>query len=422
MFDLDRWQEIWDTITRNRMRSVMTAFGVFWGIFMLVVMYGSGTGLQNGVYAGIKGFATNSVFLWTNTTTEPYKGFRKGRSWSMRTKDIKIIKSKLEGVDIVSPMLFGGSRQPKNTVRGDKSGSYNIKGFHPDYALIDKPDIIYGRYLNQIDIDQKRKVVVLGKKVYEDLYKIGENPIGTTVKVNGIYYTVIGVIEGLTQVNINGRISESVILPFTTMQLAYNYGDEVHVLAITSKANVNVSDLEDQIKSILKKEHTISPTDVDAVGGINLERQFKMFVNLFLGIRVLIIIVGFGTLFAGVVGVSNIMMVTIRERTQEIGIRRALGATPVNILSQIMMESLVLTLIAGIAGLSSGVFVLNLVDTILSAQAADPSNDTFFQHPEISLQIAVVAMVVLIIAGLLAGLVPAKKALQIKAIDALRDE
>lgn len=404
------------------MRSALTAFGVFWGIFMLIVMYGSGNGLRNGINSGIKGFATNSVFYWSNNTTEPYKGFRKGRSWNMRSKDIEIIKSKVSDVDLVSPMIFAGRRTPKNVVRGEKSGSYSIKGLNPDYAKIDKPELVYGRYINNIDINQRRKVIVLGEKVYEDLYKIGENPIGTTVKVNGIYFTVVGVIRAITQVNINGPMNQSVVLPFTTMQTAYNMGDQVHVMAITSKPNIEISKLEENIKTILKKEHTISPSDPDAVGGVNLERQFKMFANLFLGIKVLIIIVGFGTLFAGVVGVSNIMMVTIRERTQEIGIRRALGATPFNILSQIMLESLSLTFIAGIAGLSFGVFVINLVNNLIESQPANPNEPRFFQNPEISMELAITAMAVLVIAGLIAGLIPARKALQIKAIDALRDE
>lgn len=422
MFDLDRWQEIWDTITRNKMRSALTAFGVFWGIFMLIVMYGSGNGLSNGINSGIKGFATNSVFYWANNTTEPYKGFRKGRSWSMKTADIEIIKNKIQDIELVSPMLFGGRRTPKNTIHGDKSGSYNIKGLNPDYARVDKPEIVFGRFINQIDIVQRRKVAVLGQKVYEDLYKIGENPVGSTVKVNGIYYTVIGVIKGIANININGPMNQSVVLPFTTMQTAYNMGDQIHVLAITSKPNVEVSSLEDRIKNVIKKEHTIAPSDPDAVGGVNLERQFKMFANLFLGIKILIIIVGFGTLFAGIVGVSNIMMVTIRERTQEIGIRRALGATPMNILSQIMLESLSITMIAGFLGLSFGVFILNLVDTAISSSPAPPNEPRFFMEPSVSFELATVSMIVLIIAGLLAGMVPARKALQIKAIDALRDE
>lgn len=422
MFDLDRWQEIWETITKNRMRSFLTAFGVFWGIFMLVVMYGSGNGLRNGIMNGIKSVATNSVFYWTNNTNEPYKGFKKGRSWSMRSKDIEIIKSKVPEVEVVSPMLFGGGPTPKNTIRGEKSGSYNVKGLNPDYVRIDKPEIVYGRYINDIDIQQRRKAVVIGYNAYEDLYKIGENPIGTTIKVNGIYYTVIGVVKGNSHMNINGPVNRSVMLPYTTMQVAYNMGDQVHVLAITSKANTSISSLEDKIKNIIKKEHDISPTDAEAVSGFNLERQFKMFANLFLGIKVLILIVGLGTLFAGVVGVSNIMMVTIRERTQEIGIRRALGATPFNILSQIMLESLVLTLIAGIAGLSFGVFILNIVDSILTAQSAGSTDEMFFINPQISLDLAIFATLVLVIAGLFAGMIPARKALRIKAIDALRDE
>lgn len=422
MFDLDRWQEIWETITKNKMRSFLTAFGVFWGIFMLVVMYGSGNGLKNGVMNGIKSVATNSVFYWSNNTTEPYKGFKKGRSWNMRSKDIEIIKSKVPEIEVVSPILFGGQQTPKNTIRGEKSGSYRIKGVNPDYVKVDMPDIVAGRYINEIDIQQRRKSIVIGYTVYETLYKVGENAIGTTVKVNGIYYTVIGVVKGNSHFNIGGQVNQSLMLPYTTMQLAYNMGDEVHLLAIVAKPSTRISTLEDQIKDIIKKEHDISPKDAEAVSGFNLERQFKMFANLFLGIRVLILIVGLGTLFAGVVGVSNIMMVTIRERTQEIGIRRALGATPFNILSQIMMESLVLTLIAGIAGLSFGVFILNIVDNILTAQAAGSTDEMFFLNPQISLDLAIFATIVLVAAGLLAGMVPARKALHIKAIEALRDE
>lgn len=424
LFDLDNWQEIWNTITRNRIRSVMTAFGVFWGIFMLVVMAGSGTGLQNGIMGSIKGFATNSTFMWSNKTTEAYKGLNKGRSWNIKTADIEIIEKNEPRVAMVTPMLFGGSGNSNNpnVTHKLKSGSFNVKGLNADYMTLDKQEIIAGRFVNPIDISQKRKVCVIGERIVKQLYE-GEDPIGSQIKVNGIYYTVVGVIRQVNQIQINGRMDETVILPLSTMQLAYNMPDQIHVLGIISKPGFKVSDLEDNVKNILKKEHSIAPTDADAIGGVNLERQFSMFSNLFLGISILIYIVGLGTLLAGVVGVSNIMMVTIRERTQEIGIRRALGASPMNITSQIMMESLVLTLMAGIGGLGLGVFIMNIVDKITWAQhELNPGNDSPFLHPGVNFGLAVIALFILVLAGLGAGLIPARKALRIKAIDALRDE
>lgn len=418
MFDIDRWQEIWITITRNKMRSVLTAFGVFWGIFMLVVMSGAGYGLQNGVLAGVEGFAENSAYFFSNVTTEAYKGFRKGRYWNLRNNDMDMLAAQVPEIKYISPILFGG-RSDNNTVRGDKYGTYYIKGLNPMYNFIEPQSMIYGRYLNEVDIRDKRKVCVIGKKVYDEMFQGTGNPLGHLLKINGIYYQVIGVNEPVTEINIGGNSNESVILPYTVMQQTYNRGDIVDCIALTLYDEARVSDYEDQIKNLLKARHSISPTDPMAVQSMNVEKQFRMFSMLFLGISALIWIVGLGTLLAGVVGVSNIMMVTVRERTKEIGIRRALGAKPKTILTQIMSESLVLTALAGFFGLAFGVGILSMVDNVLSANI---SKGTFFQHPQIPFYIAVIAAFVLLICGLLAGVIPAWRALQIKAIDAIREE
>lgn len=419
MFDLDRWQEIWITITRNKMRSILTAFGVFWGIFMLVVMSGAGFGLENGVNSEVEGFAQNSAYFFGDLTSEPYKGFRKGRSWHMRNEDMGILTANIPEIRYISPVLFGG-KGDNNTAYGDKYGSYNIKGFNPMYNFIEPQEMVYGRYLNEVDINDRRKVCIIGKKVYDEMFQPGENPLGKLLKINGIYYQVIGVNEPTTQVNVGGNARESIILPYTVMQQTYNRGDALDCIAVTAEDQIRIGDLEEKITSLLKAKHSIAPTDQRAIQSVNVEKQFRMFNMLFLGIRSLIWIVGLGTLLAGVVGVSNIMLVTVRERTKEIGIRRALGAKPAAILVQIMNESLVLTAIAGFFGLALGVGLLSIVDNAMTIAAG--GEPTFFKHPQLPFNTAIMASVVLLISGMMAGIIPAWRALQIKAIDALRDE
>jgi putative ABC transport system permease protein len=415
MFDLDRFQEIWITITHNKSRSVLTAFGVFWGMFMLVVMVGAGVALERGMSSQIEGFATNSCFVWSNRTTEPYKGFRKGRQWNMENKDLMLLQHKVNEIQYIAPVIFGGN-STNNVNRNDKSGSFNIKGNYPSYNLIDNQKMIYGRYINDFDIASKRKVCVLGERVYEVLFPHGEDPIGKNIRVNGIYFQVVGVTRSTSNINIGGDSKETVVLPFSTMQQAFNLGNVIHFLAITAKPGVKVSVVEEKVRTLLREAHDISPDDKVAVGGMNIEDQFTMFLYLGIGIGALIWIVGLGTLFAGAVGVSNIMLVTVRERTREIGIRRALGATPDNIVGQILTESIVLTLLAGMAGLMFGVGLLSLVGKVLE------NSDGFFKDPQISFGVGVGALVVLLVIGTLAGFIPANRAMKIKAIEAIREE
>jgi len=416
LFDLDRWQEIWMTITHNKSRSVLTAFGVFWGMFMLVVMVGAGVALERGMNSQIEGFATNSCFVWTELTTEPYKGLKKGRSWNMFNDDIPILINNIPEIQYLAPVLFGGGGSTNNVTRNDKVGSYGVKGNYPSYNKIDESKMIFGRYINDIDVAEKRKVCVIGERVYEVLFPNEENAIGKNIKVNGIYFQVIGVARHTSNVNIGGNAEESVVLPFSTMQQAFNQGNVVHFLAVTAKPGIKVKVIEDKIREVLKSRHSISPDDKIAVGGFNIEDQFTMFLYLGIGIAALIWIVGLGTLFAGGIGVSNIMLVTVRERTREIGIRRALGATPKNIITQILSESIVLTLIAGILGLMLGVGLLQIVGMALS------QGDQFFKDPQISFGVGIGALFILLIIGTLAGFIPANRAMSIKPIEAIREE
>ncbi|PTN10438.1 putative ABC transport system permease protein [Mangrovibacterium marinum] len=419
MFDLDLWKEILSALKQNRMRSFMTAFGVFWGIFMLVIMSGAGRALQNGVLDGVRAFATNSAFFWTERTSVPYEGFQRGRRWNYDNQDLEYIRSNVAEIEYLSPRLFGWQQDGDNTVRGERTGVFNIYGDYPDYFKIDQWTTLKGRLMNEIDVMQKRKVCFIGERVVETMFDKDEDPIGQYLKLSGVYFQVVGVIHPETRINIGGgKKEETIIIPFTTMQTAYNYGNIIHFFSVTARKGYSVSSLQEKLKKILKERHQIAPDDLQAVGSFNIEAQFIKFGKLFTGIQVLTWIVGVGTLFAGIIGVSNIMLIIIKERTQEIGIQRAIGATPGKIMTHIVAESVFLTLMAGYIGLSLGVFILAMLNKFLESQG----DELFFRNPQIDLRMALSALAILVISGVFAGLIPAKRAISIKPIDALRDE
>ncbi len=428
MFDRDRWQEIFSAIKKNKLRSALTAFGVFWGIFMLVVMIGSGNGLKNGVYEGVKDFATNSAFVWSKNTTVAYKGFKRGRDWSFTNRDIKTLKDQVPELDIIAPRLSGWKlNRGENVVRDEKSAAFSINGDYPSYQKIDPSTMVFGRFINDNDTKLKRKVCILGERVYEVMFdkENNEDPVGKYLRINGVYFMVVGVFRSKNpKINIGSDKKESIYLPFTTMQHTFNYGDRVHYFAMTAKKGHEVAHVLDKVVAVLKKQHKISPDDEEAVGNFNLEKEVKTIGYVFLGIDLLIWIVGIGTLIAGAVGVSNIMLVIINERTKEIGIQRAIGAGPKVIIGQIISESVFLTTVAGFVGLAFGTMVLSLVSMLINqANAAGGSEEkVFFINPEIGIFIAVSALAILIITGVLAGLIPARKAVKIKPIEALRHE
>ena len=418
MFDLDLWSEIISALKKNRLRSFMTAFGVFWGIFMLIIMSGAGKALENGILDGVRAFATNSAFFWTDRTSVPYAGFQRGRSWNYENTDIQYLRDNVKEIEYLSPRLFGSQQGGDNTVRGERTGAFQMYGDYPDYFKIDPWSVVKGRLINQIDILKERKVCVIGERVLEVMFAKDEDPIGKYLKISGVYFQVVGVIHAQTRINFGGKKEETIIIPFSTMQTAYNYGDVVHFFSVTSQKGYKVSDLEEKLKKILKERHKIAPEDLQAIGSFNIEKEFVKFSALFLGIQVLTWIVGIGTLLAGAIGVSNIMLVIIKERTQEIGIQRAIGATPATVIKHIVAESVFLTVMAGYIGLSLGVGVLEILNRILQSAG----DEMFFRNPEVNLTMALAALAVLVVAGIVAGLIPAKRAVSIKPIDAIRDE
>ena len=367
--DIDTYKEILDTLTRNKSRSFLTGFGVFWGVFMLVGLIGGGKGLKELLSKNFEGFATNSAIIFAQPTTKAYGGYRKGRQWTMEYKDVERLKAQLPGLDIVSPMLFG---RGNNIVFGDKKSSCNVRGILPEYAKV--------------------------------------------VRIDSIYYSVVGVDYQSGNMSIGGDAEEGVSIPLTLMQQAYNYGNAVHLICVTGRPGVTMSSISQQMRSVIARAHQVDPTDEKAITVFNSEVMFGMLDSLFAGVNFLIWLVGIGTLLAGAIGVSNIMMVTVRERTTEIGIRRAIGATPKNILSQIISESIILTAVSGMSGILFAVVILQL------AELANTSDGIVNSHFQIGFWTAIGAVVLLSVLGILAGLAPAARAMSVKPVDAMRDE
>jgi putative ABC transport system permease protein len=413
---LDRLEEIWITISRNKLRSFLTAFGVFWGIFMLTVMIGTGNGLKRGFVHGIDGFASNSCFLGPLPTSIPYQGFQRGRTWNIHNRDLKTLTDSIPEIDFLSPLVVAPIFL-NNVISDTRSGTFPIRGIYPNYSDIERQHLT-GRFINDLDIQQRRKVCVIGSKVAEELFPQG-NSIGQNIRINGVDYQIIGITYGLSDISIGGsRLEDTVLIPLTTLQQLNNLGEIIHILAATSRNEIPASVVEARIKEVLKKINRIHPDDTRAMWSVNLEEEFNIFTNLFAGIDVLIWLIGSGTLIAGIIGISNIMLVTVRERPREIGIRRALGATPRKIISQILSESLVLSTIAGIPGLCMGVYTLLLADKYWIQHL----DNVYFHKPMITLDVAILSIVILVVFGVLAGIIPAQRALSIKAIDAIREE
>ena len=412
MFDLDRWEEIWQTISRNRKRSIMTAFGVFWGIFMLTIILGAGLGLKNALFSQLGDMSVNSCFFWGGRTSIPYKGLPSGRYWQFENEDLAAIKKQVPNVRSVGSVIWGSEYKFS---RNDKKGDYSLVGYNPDFQQISPQPIRFGRFFNEIDMEQQRKVCILTEQVWLDLFPGGEDPVGSTIRMNNMYLTVIGMIK-VPDRGFRFHGDKSVLMPVSTMQQMYNMGHKLHSVAVAANDDADIKEVETNIKQLVFARHTISPDDTKAVYSQNLGEQVNKFNSLFGGIGTLTWIVGIGTLLAGLVGVSNIMLVIVRERTQEIGVRRALGARPRIIISQIMSESFVLTFVAGIFGLALAVALLSGAESVLTASAGRPI------RPQISFGTGMLSMTVLILGSLLAGILPASRALRIKPVDAIREE
>ena len=413
LIDRDRIAEIIDTISRNKSRSILTGFGVFWGMFMLLLMLGGSNGIKGKLSLNFEGFATNSGLVFAEPTTKPYQGLKKGRYWQLDLKDIERLKRMVPQLDVVTPMLFGGDCQLTRK-------EYKFDGFAqsvaPEYVSIQEPKLLYGRFINEMDERQRRHVCVIGERVYNELFPHGGDPCGETIIYHGANYQVIGVDVNNANISIGGSSEEMVTIPFSVMRQLQERGDEADILCIRMKEGEKFSAVSDRIREIIYRQHQIHPEDKAALMIFDAEEIFTLVDNIFKGVSLLIWIIGLGTVLAGAIGVSNIMMVTVRERTTEIGIRRAIGATPKMILSQIMSESVMLTAVSGTLGILFSVFVLNMIEL------SQTHNGILDAHFQISFWTAVMAIVLLSVLGLLAGLMPALRAMGIKPVDAMHDE
>jgi putative ABC transport system permease protein len=419
--DADKWQEIFHALKKNKLRTFFTAFGVFWGIFMLIIMLGSGKGLNNGTSQGMGDLATNAMFMWTQQTTVSYKGFPRGRRYHFDNEDTQALRDNVPELEYIAPRLqvFSRGSEGNNVVRGERTAAFTIQGDYPDFNKIDPCNILQGRFINELDIEDKRKNVVIGIRVFEEMFDPEEDPIGENLRIQGVYFKVVGVFSSKKNDRQAEQENSQIFMPFTTMQHTYNFGNIVGWYSMTAKDGYPASQVLEKAREIVKTRHSISPDDDRAVGSFNLEEEYRKMTTLFRGIDALIWIVGIGTLLAGVIGVSNIMLIVVKERTKEIGIQRAIGARPVNIKTQIVLESVFLTTLAGYIGFTFGILVLEGINNLLISSGA--STDMFY-NPEVDFGKAITALIILVISGVFAGLIPAQRAVQMKTIDALRDE
>lgn len=419
MFDKDFWTEILETVLRQKMRSIMTAFGVFWGIFMLVMLIGAGMGLNNGFVGKVMQLPTNSVYLFSGITSMPYQGIGQGRTWKVKMSDkqsfMKQFPKEISNItllDFVNPEAL-----PQTITHEGRTGEYKVVGITPSYLRNIPQKLVSGRYINDIDMSEKRKVCVIGDEIARNFFP-DKAPLGKSLKIDNVNYMIIGVTKNTNkQIFLGVDASLGVQLPLTTELSVYNRGDEFHQMIITLNDEYSALEYQPRLEAQMKSLHKIHPDDPTAIESFNLANLLNQYKYLLIGLNILIWIVGLGTLFAGLIGISNIMMITVKERTQEIGVLRALGAMPETIIRQIMCESLVMTISAGILGLALGTFALSGMRSLLVDDGS-----SVFTNPYIPILPAISALIVLVLGGLFAGWIPAKRALAVKAIEALRQE
>lgn len=408
-------EEIWTTIRQNRSRSLMTGFGVFWGMMMLLVLVGIGQGFTGGIRDAVGSMPANAVMMGTSRTSKPYKGFPQGRNWNIQLSDLDVVRDEAKTINKMSPMVWGDNSD-KNVRHDDIEESFSIQGVLPTYSQLFSLPMQYGRFINDMDISGYRKVCYIGHTVYEKMFPEGGNVVGEILFLSNIPYRIIGV--GQKQKQGFGNSDDVVLLPITTLQRAYNRGQEIHQLVVSARPGVKAADAEQEVKTILRRIHNIAPNDEKALWAWNIEEMFTGISYTILGLTILLWLIGLGTLISGAVGVMNIMLVTIRERTREIGIRRALGASPWVIVRQILAESLLLTTLSGLMGIMAGIGILNILGPIM----ANADSELPLNAPEVSFGLAMGALLIIVVIGLLAGLMPALRALKIKPIEALSEE
>jgi putative ABC transport system permease protein len=418
LFDKDTWQEIFSSIGQNKVRTIITVIGVLWGIFLYIVLSGAAKGVDNGFERQFERISSNSLFIWGEATSVPYDGFKTGRSINFKLSDVTALKNRIHEIQHIAPRnssgVFGGSKA--QLVNGQKKGSYNIYGDFPILTTITTKNIFNGgRFINESDIQNKRKVCVIGERTLQELFEEDETPIGKFIRINGIYFKIIGVNKFITSGPID--TDGDIFIPFTTYERLYNTGEYVDFLLVSAYPEADIVKVEADIREVLKKLHHVSPNDKRALGGFNIGKMFKQITQFASGITFLSMVIGLATIIGGIIGIGNILLISVKERTKEIGIRRAIGATPKEIQTQIMLESVFLTVIAGIIGIILGALVLSGINIVTKNMTDLP-----FTNPTVPIPYILGALFLMVVLGTLIGLIPAHRAVSIKPIDALREE
>jgi len=419
MFSKDRWKEIIEVLSSNVWRTLLTAFGVGWGIYILIILLAAGKGLENGIKQDFGDIATNTMFMWTRATTKAHEGLPKGRRFNFKVEDVQILKDKVPHLRFVSPRnQLEGFRGVNNVVRGLNAGGYNVYGDYPEVMNQDPMTITSGRFLNQKDIDEKRKIAIIGYGVKQELYEKDEEVIGTYIKIEGVNFKVVGTYKKNSGDGDEEEARKQIFVPFTAFALAFDQGNNVGWMAITAQDGYPITSLKKRIFKVMKEKHKVHPTDKRALGHFDLFEQYNRVESLFGALNLVAYIVGILVLLSGIIGVSNIMLIVVKERTKEIGIRRALGEQPGSIRKQILMESIFITIISGMIGIIFGALFIYVVNALLDA--VGPVD--MFLNPSVGLGVVVGSLIILMVSGLLAGFIPAQSAIKVRPIEALRTD
>ena len=420
IFDKDTWQEIFGSIGQNKLRTVITIIGVLWGIFLYILLSGIAKGVDNGFEQRFERISSNSLFVWTQNTSIPYLGFKIDRRWNIKLNDVETLKMEIPEIKNIAPRIQKGNwgSQGASVTNGQRNGTYNIYGDYPILKVVSQKDIYDGgRFINHLDIKEERKVCVIGERTKKELFSDDINPIGKYININNIYFKVIGIHKFVDEGGGSFADDGDIHVPFSTFKRLYNTGDNVGFLLIAGFDDVDILKVERQVKNLLKKIHNVHPDDERAIGAFNLGALFTRIKNFANGMSFISLVIGVATIIAGVIGIGNILLISVKERTKEIGIRRAIGASPNHIRKQIILESVFLTVVAGIIGIILGAFVLYVINI-----ATQNLEDIPFTNATVPLYYIFAALLMMIGLGTLIGFVPAEKAISIRPIDALRDE
>jgi putative ABC transport system permease protein len=420
-FDRDHFLELIQILIQRPLRTALSGLGVGWGLFMIIITIGSANGLENGVSQDLGDAAKNSMFMWTQSTSLPYKGFKRGRNVDLNLSDVEYLKANSQTLVAIAPQNeLGGWRGSNNVTRGIKTGAFTVFGEYPEQRLIEAKPIVTGRHINNLDIAERRKIAVIGKRVRDILFSTNEDPIGGSIRINGVNFVVVGVFGSLRDGEDAEEDLQSVLIPFSTFNQSFNYGDEVSWLCLLFDENVHADSAASEVMSVLKSRLSIHPQDDRAFGHWTVAEEYEQIQSVFGAIRWVSFVFGGLALLAGIIGIMNIMLITVRERTNELGVRRAMGASPGMIVRQIMGETLFLTSLFGVIGAVLGVATIEGIDTLL--QSSPSIDGGSFRNPEVSLDIVIKSLVIMVFMGAVAGILPALRAVSIRPVEAIRTE